>query len=122
MFIREDFKDAIKKQFGIEKMVYKGIERNLFNNCHSFVFDSGRGVVCIEIGLHDIYYVYEVREDFVSSELTYKVKTKLNYFYVFNEMTYLKVNGITTGFSGVAFDFTEELVLLALEGGDQSVH
>lgn len=115
MFIREDFEEAIKSQFEIEKMVYLGIRQNLFNDRPSFVFDSGRGVVCIEVGLHNIYYIYEVREDFVSPELTYKVKTKFNYFYEFNEMTYLKVNGITTGFSGVAFDFTEELVVLALE-------
>ena len=118
MFIRKDFKDAIKKQFGIEKMVYKGIERNLFNNCNLFVFDTERGVICIEIGIgiHETYFVYRIDGTFILSELIYKIRTKLNYFYVFNKMTYLKVNGITTGFSGVAFDFTEELVLLALEG------
>lgn len=115
MFIRNDLEEAIKNQFDIEKMVYRGIGQNLFNDRPSFVFDSGRGVVCIEVGLHEIYYIYEVREDFVSSDLTYKVKTKLNYFYEFNEMTYLKVNRITTGFSGIAFDFTQELVVLALE-------
>ena len=115
MFIREDFKDAIKKQFGIEKMVYKGIERNLFNNCNLFVFDTERGVICIEIGICETYFVYKIDGTFILSELIYKIRTKLNYFYVFNKMTYLKVNGITTGFSGVAFDFTEELVLLALE-------
>lgn len=118
MFIREDFKDAIKNQFGIEKMVYKGIGKNLFNNCHSFVFDTEKGVICIEIGICETYFVYRIDGAFILPELIYKIKTKLNYFYVFNEMTYLKVNGITTGFSGIAFDFTEELVLLALEGGD----
>ena len=115
MFIREDFEEEIKKTFGVEKLDYKGIGQNLFNDRPSFVFDSGRGVVCIEIGLHDIYYIYEVREAFISPELVYKIKTKLNYFYEFNEMTYLKVNGITTGFSGVAFDFTKEFVVAALE-------
>ena len=115
MFIREDFEEVIKSQFEIEKLVYLGIGQNLFNDRPSFVFDSERGVVCIEVGLHDIYYIYEVREDFVSPELTYKVKTKFNYFYKFNKMTYLKVNGVTTGFSGVTFDFTQELVLIALE-------
>lgn len=124
MFIRKDFEDAIKNQFGIEKMVYKGIGRNLFNNCHSFVFDTEMGVICIEIGIgiRETYFVYRIDGTFILSELIYKIRTKLNYFYVFNEMTYLKVNGITTGFSGIAFDFTEELVLLALEGGDQGVH
>lgn len=115
MFIREDFEEEIKSKFGIEKMVYKGIGQNLFNNCPSFVFDTERGVICIEIGMCETYFVYRVDEVFISPELVYKIKTKLNYFYVFNEMTYLKVNGITTGFSGVAFDFTQELVVLALE-------
>lgn len=115
MFIREDFEEAIKKTFDVEKLVYKGIGQNLFNDRPSFVFDDGRGVVCIEVGLHGIYYIYEVREDFVLPELTYKVKTKFNYLYVFNGMTYLKINGVATGFSGIAFDFTQELVLLALE-------
>ena len=115
MFIRKDLEEAIKDQFEIKKMVYKGIGQNLFNDRPSFVFDSGRGVVCIEVGLHDVYYIYEVREDFISSDLTYKVKTKLNYLYVFNGMTYLKINGVASGFSGIAFDFTQEMVVLALE-------
>lgn len=115
MFIREDFKEEIKKTFEVEKLVYKGIGQNLFNDRPSFVFDSGRGVVCIEVGLRDIYYIYEVREDFISPELTYKVKTKFNYFYVLNGTTFLRIDRVVTEFSGTTFDFTEELVLLALE-------
>ena len=115
MFIRKDFEEKIKKTFGVEKLVYKGIGQNLFNDRPSFVFDSGRGVFCIEIGLREIYYIYEVREDFISSDLTYKVKTKFNYFYVLNGTTFLRIDRVVTEFSGITFDFTKELVVLALE-------
>lgn len=117
MFIREDFQEAIKKTFNVNKLDYKGIGQNFYNHCPGFIFDTGKGVICIEVGICETYFVYRIDGAFILPELIYKIKTKLNYFYVFNEMTYLKVNGITTGFSGKAFDFTEELVLLALEGG-----
>ena len=115
MFIRKDLKEAIKNQFEIEKMVYKGIGQNLFNNHPSFVFDTGRGVVCIEVGLHKIYYICKVREDSISPELVYRIKTRFNYFYVLNGITFLRINRVITKFPGKAFDFTEELVLLTLE-------
>ena len=115
MFIRKDFEDAIKNQFGIEKMIYKGIGHNLFNNCHSFVFDTERGVICIEIAMRETYFVYRVDEAFISPEFVYKVKTKFNYFYVLNGTTFLRIDRVVTEFSGITFDFTKELVVLALE-------
>lgn len=118
MFIREDFKEEIKNRFGVEKLDYKGIGQNLFNGRPSFVFDTGRGVVCIETGLHDIYYIYEVEEDFISPDLTYRVKPKFNYFYVLKGTTFLRIDRVIVEFTGMAFDFTQELVLLALEKED----
>ena len=118
MFIREDFEEEIKKTFEVEKLVYKGIGQNLFNNHPSFVFDTGKGVVCIEVGLHKIYYIYEVREDFISPELTYRIKPKFNYFYILNGTTFLRIDRVVSEFTGTAFDFTQELVLLALEKED----
>lgn len=115
MFIRKDFEEEIKNRFGVEKLAYRGIGQNLFNDRPSFVFDTGRGVVCIETGLHDIYYIYEVEEDFVSPDLTYKVKPKFNYFYVLKGTTFLRIDRVIVEFTGMAFDFTQELVLLALE-------
>lgn len=116
MFIREDFKEAIKNKFNVKKLVYKGVGQNFYTHCPAFVFDTGKGVLCIEVGLYDFYYIFRVANEFVSPDLVYKAKTEINYFYVYNKSTHLKINGVTTSFSGKAFDFTEELVLLALEG------
>lgn len=116
MFIREDFQEAIKKTFNVNKLDYKGIGQNFYNHCPGFIFDTGKGVICIEVGLYDFYYIFRIADKFVSPELVYKAKTEINYFWTFGEATHLKVNGVTTSFSGVTFDFTEELVLLALEG------
>lgn len=116
MFIREDFKETIKKIFNVNKLEYKGIGQNFYNHCPGFIFDTGKGVICIEVGLYDFYYIFRIADKFVSPELVYKAKTEINYFWTFGEATHLKVNGVTTSFSGVTFDFTEELVLLALEG------
>lgn len=117
MFIREDFKEAIKKNFNVKQLIYKGVGQNFYNHCPGFIFDTGKGVICIEVGLYDYYYIFRIANEFVSPELVYKAKTEINYFYEFGGATHLKINGVTTSFSGIAFDFTEELVLLALEGG-----
>lgn len=116
MFIRKDFEEAIKKTFNVKKLAYKGVGQNFYNHCPGFIFDTGKGVICIEVGLYDYYYIFRIANEFVSSDLVYKAQTQINYFYVFNESTHLKINGVTTSFSGTAFDFTKELVLLALEG------
>lgn len=116
MFIRKDFEEEIKNKFNVKKLDYKGIGQNFYTHCPAFVFDTDKGVICIEVGSYEFYYVFRVADEFVSPELVYKAKTEINYFYVFNESTHLKINGVTTSFSGTAFDFTEELVLLALEG------
>ena len=116
MFIREDFKEEIKNKFNVKKLDYQGVGQNFYTHCPGFIFDTGKGVICIEVGSYEFYYVFRVADKFVSPELVYKAKTEINYFYVFNESTHLKINGVTTSFSGIAFDFTEELVLLALEG------
>lgn len=116
MFIREDFQEAIKKIFNVKKLDYKGIGQNFYNHCPGFIFDTGKGVICIEVGLYDFYYIFRIADEFVLPDLVYKAQTQINYFYVFGGATHLKVNGTTTSFSGTTFDFTEELVLLALEG------
>lgn len=116
MFIREDFQEEIKNKFNVKKLDYQGVGQNFYTHCPGFVFDTGKGVLCIEVGLYDFYYIFRVANEFVSPELVYKAKTEINYFYKYGGATHLKINGVTTSFSGTAFDFTEELVLLALEG------
>lgn len=116
MFIRKDLEEAIKSKFGIEKFVYKGIGRNTFNDCDSFIFDTGKGIMAIEVGILDFYYIYKIDETLESPENSYKIKPAINcWCCTFEVDTYLKVNGIVTQFPGKAFDFSAELVVLALE-------
>lgn len=116
MFIRKDFEEAIKDKFNVKKFDYIGVGQNFYSHCPGFIFDTGKGVICIEVGLYEFYYVFRVADEFVSPDLVYKAQTQINYFWVLNGSTHLKINGITTSFCGKAFDFTQELVLLALEG------
>lgn len=116
MFIREDLEEAIKNQFGVEKFIYKGIGKNTFNDYDAFIFDTDKGTIAIEISLCEIYYIYEIEETPENSENSYKMKPKTDCWFAFGEQTYLKTEKIVRSFPEKAFDFTAELVLLALEG------
>ena len=116
MFIREDLEEAIKKRFGLEKFVYKGMEENNFSNFDLPIFETDKGTFTIEFGLHgNDHYIYEVRE--ISSFPGYflKIKTQISSLYTFGDQTYMKTNGVVTSFPGKAFDFTSELVVRTLE-------
>lgn len=115
MYIRKDLEEEIKNQFGIETFVYKGMGKNTFNDYDAFIFDTDKGTIAIEISLCEIYYIYEIEETPENSENSYKMKPKTDCWFAFGEQTYLKTNEVVTSFQGKAFDFTEELVLLALE-------
>ena len=112
MFIRNDLEDAIKSQFKVETFSYRGMGKNTFNDCDSLIFDTNKGVIAIEISLCEIYYIYEIEE---TSENSYKMKPKTDRWFAFGEQTYLKTEKVVINFPGKAFDFTEELVVLALE-------
>lgn len=115
MFIRKDLEEAIKSKFGVEKFIYKGIGKNTLNDCNAFIFDTNKGTIAIEIRLCEFYYIYEIEETLENSENSYKMKPKIDCWFAFGEQTYLKTNKVVKSFQGKAFDFTEELVLLALE-------
>lgn len=115
MFIRNDLEEAIKNQFGIETFIYKGMGKNTFNDYDAFVFDTDKGTIAIEISLCEIYYIYEIEETPENSENSYKMKPKTDCWFAFGEQTYLKTEKIVGSFPEKAFDFTAELVLLALE-------
>ena len=112
MFIRKDLEEAIKSKFGIEKFVYRGIGRNTFNDHDLLMFDAGNKMIGIELG--NYYYIHELTKN---PGNFFKIKGEFNYLYVSKEKTYLRVNGVVTSFWGKAFDFTEELVVAALEKG-----
>lgn len=115
MYIREDLEEEIKNQFEVEKFSYIGMGKNTFNDYDALIFDTDKGTIAIEISLCEIYYIYEIEETLENSKNSYKMKPKIDCWFAFGKQTYLKTNDVTTTFPGKAFDFTEELVLLALE-------
>ena len=132
MFIRNDLEEAIKNVFKIEKFSYIGIGKNAFDNGNLLIFDTNRGTIAIEIELYECYYIFEVKEVPKSSEWYREIQPEIPKFLgdyfgmrpeifclcVNEEETYLKSEGLIMSFPGKAFDFTEELVLLALEEGN----
>ena len=132
MFIRSDLEEEIKNQFKVEKFSYIGIGKNAFDNGNLLIFDTERGTIAIEIALYERYYIFEVKEVPKSSEWYHEIQPEtpkfLGDYYsmrseifclcVNEEETYLKSEGLIMSFPGKAFDFTKELVLLALEEGN----
>lgn len=116
MFIRTDLEEAIKDKFGIKKFTYKGIGKNTFNDFSLLLFDTDKGALAIELGFYkNYYYIYKIKELPKQPELFFRVRTDISSLYTFDDQTYLKVNNDIMMFQGKAFDFTQELVLLALE-------
>lgn len=115
MFIRKDLEEAIKNQFKIETFSYIGIGKKAFSDCNSFIFDTDKGIICIEIGILDVYYIYKAKKRTKRPGQFFKVRKEISTLYTFGKQTCLKTNDVITEFPGKAFDFTEELVLLALE-------
>lgn len=113
MFIRKDLEEAFKDKFGVEKFAYIGIEKSRYNDHDLLMFDAGNKMIGIELG--NYYYIHKLSKN---PGNFFKIKAEFNYLYVSKEQTCLRVNGVVTSFWGKAFDFTEELVLLALEGGN----
>lgn len=117
MFIRKDLEEAIKNKFGINKLVYKGTGENTFNGFGLLWFETDKGFLAIETGFYedDYYYIYKINEFLRHPEFFYEDKLAINSLHTFEGRTYLKVGNDVTSFPGIAFDFTQELVLLALE-------
>lgn len=116
MFIRSDLEEAFKDKFDIEKFDYQGIGKNTFNDFSLLLFDTNKGTIAIELGFYkNYYYIYKIKELPKQPELFFRVRTDISSLYTFDDQTYLKVNDDITMFQGKAFDFTQELVLLALE-------
>lgn len=116
MYIRKDLEEAIKKRFGIEKFVYRGMKENNFSDHELPIFESDKGTFTIEFGFHgDDNLIYEIREIARFPGYFLKIKTQISSLYTFGDQTYLKSDGVVTSFQGKAFDFSSELVVLALE-------
>ena len=137
MYIRSDLEEAIKKGLEIEKFSYIGIGKNAFDDYNLLVFDTNQGTMAIEIGLYKRHYIHKVKEVSKFPGYYYKIQPEVLKFpgdfhemqlemiclYISKEETYLETNKTIASFPGKAFDFTEELVLLALEqGGNWNVY
>ena len=115
MHIRGDLEEAIKKQFGVEKMIYKGIGKNDVCNSDLLIFTTDKETIAIEIGLCETYDVYKVKATPERPDRFRRFNSEINCMYAFGGNTYWVMNNATIKFPGKAFDFTEALVLFALE-------
>ena len=115
MYIRSDLEEEIKNKFGIKELIYKGIGRNAFNGFNLLIFDTDKDILAIEIR-PSYHYIYNAKELHNRPGQFFKIKKEISTLYAFGRQTHLKINDIITKFPGKAFDFTEELVVLALEG------
>ena len=129
MFIRRDLEEAIKNVLKIEKFSYIGMGKNALDDYNLLIFDTNQGTIAIEIGLYKRHYIHKVKEVAKFPGYYYKIQPEVPKFsgdcyetwpemiclYVSKEETYLETDRTIASFPGKAFDFTEELVLLALE-------
>ena len=114
MYIREDLLNKIKEIFNIKEFTYVGTGKHFYNNNDMFIFDCDDEIVAIEIKNSNLFSIYKSKENFECPGYFYTV-TKRNFLLFKENETHLRVDGETTTFPGKAFDFTSELVLLAME-------
>ena len=114
MYIREDLLNKIKEIFNIKEFTYVGTGKHFYNNNDMFIFNCGNEVIAIEIKNPNLFSIYKTKESSDHDGYFYTITPR--YFLFINEnKTCLKINKNITSFSGKAFDFTSELVLLAIE-------
>ena len=107
MFIREDLLNEIKKIFNIEELNYVKATKTSYGTS-SLLFNSEGRAIIIEFDTDDNhYYVYESGCFFIVESIVQ--------LYTTNEETCLELDETVIKLPGKAFDFTQELVLLAME-------
>ncbi|MDY3777882.1 MAG: hypothetical protein SOZ53_03375 [Candidatus Onthovivens sp.] len=114
MYIREDLLNKIKEIFNIKEFTYVGTGKHFYNNNDMFIFNCGNEIIAIEIKNPNLFSIYKTKENFECPGYFYTV-TKRNFLLFKENETHLRVDEETTAFPGKAFDFTSELVLLAME-------
>lgn len=106
-FIREDLLNEIKKIFNIEKLNYVKARETSYGTS-SLIFNSEGRIIIIEFDKDDnCYYVYE-------SGCFFIIETIIQ-LYTTDEETCLELDDTVVKLPGKAFDFTTELILLAME-------
>ncbi len=110
MFIREDLLNEIKRIFDIKELNYmKAREaRETSYGTSSLLFDSEGRTIVIEFDKDDNhYYIYESGCFFIVESIVQ--------LYITDEETCLELDETIIKLPGKAFNFTKELVLLAME-------
>lgn len=106
-FIREDLLNKIKKFFNVEELNYNKAIKTSYGTS-SLIFNSEGRIIIIEFDKDDnYYYIYESGCFFIVETIIQLYTTKKETCLEFDE-TIIKL-------PGKAFDFTQELVLLAME-------
>lgn len=106
-FIREDLLNEIKKIFNIEKLNYVRARETSYGTS-SLIFNAEGRIIIIEFDKDDnCYYIYESGCFFIIETIIQLYTTK--------KETCLKLDETIIKLPGKAFDFTQELVLLAME-------
>lgn len=117
MFIRDDLLNEIKKIFNTEDFYYIQASKTSYNT-NSLLFNADGRTIAIEFEKEDTYFMYEVEEEFncyfivgpiIQLSIT-EEETRIEL-----DESYSEFDPMTIRLPGKAFDFTTELVLLAME-------
>lgn len=106
-FIREDLLNEIKKIFDIRELNYVRARETSYGTS-SLIFNAEGRIIIIEFDKDDnYYYIYESGCFFIVESIIQLSIT--------DEETCLELDETIIKFPGKAFDFTMELILLAME-------
>ena len=106
-FIRDDLLNEIKKIFNIKELNYIKARETSYGTS-SLIFNTEGRIIVIEFDKDDnCYYIYESGCFFIVESIIQLSIT--------DKETCLELDKTVIKFPGKAFDFTRELVLLAME-------
>lgn len=120
--IREDLLDKIKEIYGIKEISYMGVEKSIYTDeCPLLLFSTDKNLIAIRRGLvkREVYHLETVAKDkrfgyyYIRDHKSCILRVKENETILTNISAIS--NTIVYKFPGVAFDFTKEFVVAALE-------
>ena len=114
MYIREDLLNKIKEIFNIKEFTYVGTGKHGFSNNDLLIFNCDDENIAIEVADIDFYFIYKTKESSDHDGYFYTIIPRY-FLFIDENKTHLKIDKNITSFLGKAFDFTSELVLLAME-------
>ena len=114
MYIREDLLNKIKEVFNVKEFTYARTGKHCCNNNDMFIFDCGNETIAIEVGTANFFSIYKTKESSDHDGYFYTIIPRY-FLFIDENKTCLKIDKNIITFPGKAFDFTSELVLLAME-------